>query len=137
MGVSQGMNHALMRDASERPGEDDDVEGVVGVSKSLSAPYVVVDELLKAGGEIAAGESNSGGIGIERLNALRTKRTEPQGEASVAAADFQYARATPRSGVPEGFELSLGGINDQRHTDVPFGSAILNLIRSAMARGTP
>src|SRR5262249_13355246 len=93
MRLTEGMDHAPGRHSSERPGENDPAERGRGVGKRLSLAYPIGDQLGVASWKAAPASSDLPPVRVHRVDHGRSERGQPQGEATVAAADLDHATA--------------------------------------------
>jgi hypothetical protein len=111
----EGMDHALGRHSSESPGEDHAIELARAVGQALRAAHAESNAAGVLGRESGARLTKLLGVGIDRVNALRSERCQPQCQATVSTTDLEQALAAPAAGSAQRLRLASSGIDYDRH----------------------
>src|SRR5581483_4645955 len=112
------MNHALVRDSSERPRGEDNVKRLGGMHQVFGVRDLVLDAPRVQLGQILARLLNELGIGVERVDFSCTKRGEAQRDASIAAADFEDVLAAPIGYALQRADFVALRVYDESHCDL-------------------
>src|SRR5206468_5992171 len=115
--ASQGVDHALRLDASERPAAERDIEALALDVERLGAVHPETDPL---GVRRCPGLLHALGIRIERVDA-RGPRCRVRGQPTLAAADVEDAGALEREELLDASRLDLVQVRDV-HAYPPSGS---------------
>lgn len=100
MSFDEGMDHALVGDSSQRPGEHDRVERCIAIREPLSLTDLVTNFSRKPLWQIFARPGDGFGLGIIRVDD-RAEFGETQRETTVAATDLEDTTPTP---IEDAFE---------------------------------
>ena len=94
MSFEEGMDHALMRDSSQRPGEHDSVERCITIRETLGLTDLVTDLSGEPLRQILARLGYGFGLGVVGFQDGAEAR-ESEREAAVAATDLEDTTPTP------------------------------------------
>jgi hypothetical protein len=94
MSFEEGMDHALMGDSSQRPGEHYCVERSVTVVEPLRVTHLITNSSGEPLRQIFARLGDDFGLGIIRGDDS-TKLRKTEGEPAVAATDLEHTFAAP------------------------------------------
>src|SRR5205085_3913140 len=106
----EGMDHALVGDSSQRPGENYGVEGVVTVVELLCVARPKTNSASELRRQVFARIGDKLGVAITRVHAC-AKPGETKGEAATAATELEDTLATPIGDIFERPNFILFRIN--------------------------
>ena len=114
MSFEEGMDHALVRDSSQRPCEHHGIERFVRVPESLSLPDFEAHSFSKPLRQSLASLRDRFRLRVIRLDD-RAELCKSGGESTVAATDLEDMFATPVGHVLEGTYFVLFRVDTEGH----------------------